>query len=711
MEKKAVIIFFIVYLFGLIACSAPETKINREELVTRHNPVITAINSLDALTVGNGNFAFTVDGTGLQTFPDVYENGVPLGTLSNWGWHTFPNVEGYDLMEVTQIFESCADSIPYVYRYFEGEKEPASEYLRQNPHRLHLGQVGYEIHKEDGSVITENDLKDIQFNLDLWTGEITSSFLVEDTPVKTRLFAHQDKDQIAVHVESPLIRMGRLKVKFRFPYGNGGHRTPGYDFTQPEKHSTKINKEKYRVLFERNLDATRFFVHAEWEMEAGLKEIGPHEFLLIPDVANKDFNFSVAFSPESDITVNSFEETANNNHTEWENFWESGGAIDFSGSTDSRANELERRIVLSQYLTKIQSSGNLPPQETGLTYNSWYGKFHLEMHWWHGVHFMFWNRPDLFSNSMDWYENILPQARETARWQGFSGARWPKMVGPDGEEGPSNIAPFLIWQQPHPIYYAELFYRQNPHDSVLNRFKEVVFQTADFMASFSHYNNTTDRYDLCPPLIPAQEIFDLRNTYNPSFELAYWFYALNLAQEWRKRLDMEPDQQWQEVIDKLAPLPVIDSLYLPHQNRPDAYTNPEWRADHPIVLGALGFLPDTEKVNKEIMAKTFDEIWGEWNWDHTWGWDYPLIAMTAARIGKPDKAIDALFMDVEKNTYLKNGHNYQNEELRIYLPGNGGLLTAVAMMAAGWDGSVGENPGFPENGKWKVRWEGFQKMP
>jgi hypothetical protein len=40
-------------------------------------------------------------------------------------------------------------------------------------------------------------------------------------------------------------------------------------------------------------------------------------------------------------------------------------------------------------------------------------------------------------------------------------------------------------------------------------------------------------------------------------------------------------------------------------------------------------------------------------------------------------------MDVQKNIYLPNGHNYQDQRLRIFLPGNGGLLTAVAMMIAG----------------------------
>jgi hypothetical protein len=47
--------------------------------------------------------------------------------------------------------------------------------------------------------------------------------------------------------------------------------------------------------------------------------------------------------------------------------------VDLSGSRDPRAMELERRIVLSQYQTAIQCAGSLPPQETGLTCNSWFG--------------------------------------------------------------------------------------------------------------------------------------------------------------------------------------------------------------------------------------------------------------------------------------------------------------------------------------------------
>jgi hypothetical protein len=121
-------------------------------------------------------------------------------------------------------------------------------------------------------------------------------------------------------------------------------------------------------------------------------------------------------------------------------------------------------------------------------------------------------------------------------------------------------------------------------------------------------------------------------------------------------------------------------------------------------------LPKTLLVDTTIMKNTFDWIWNNWSWKDTWGWDFPMVAMTATRLGMPDKAIDALLMPVQTNTYLNNGHNYQDNRLTIYLPGNGGLLAAIAMMCAGYEGSKVVNPGIPKDGKWKVRWEGLKKM-
>ena len=130
------------------------------------------------------------------------------------------------------------------------------------------------------------------------------------------------------------------------------------------------------------------------------------------------------------------------------------------------------------------------------------------------------------------------------------------------------------------------------------------------------------------------------------------------------------------------------------------------------MVAAYGVLPRTRLIDPKIMKRTYDHVVERWDWASTWGWDYPMLAMTAARLGQPKKAIDALFIESQKNRYLANGHNYQSSRLPLYLAGNGGPLTAVAMMAAGWDGCPDRpSPGFPDNGKWNIRWEGLRRMP
>src|SRR5687768_17582875 len=95
-------------LLFLSACQREEVKlpIDRFALVTRHNVIINQPDTLGSLSVGNGEFAFTVDASGLQTFTDEYENGIPPGTQSQWGWHAFKG-EKHSLEEVQKEFATC----------------------------------------------------------------------------------------------------------------------------------------------------------------------------------------------------------------------------------------------------------------------------------------------------------------------------------------------------------------------------------------------------------------------------------------------------------------------------------------------------------------------------------------------------------------------------------------------------------------------------
>ena len=682
--------------------------INRKALVDRNCPSVETFDSLSSFSVGNGNFAFTVDATGLQTFPEFYKNGVPLGTQSQWGWHSFANPKAYKPEDALKTFDfGKGHKEVYSCQFKEaGLARDASEWYRTNPHRLDLGKVGLNL----GNIVKISDITDIDQRLDLWSGVIHSSFKVSGQPIEVQTACHPTKDVIAATIKSN----SQIGINLRFPFPTGGHSDDACDWLSDEKHNTVlVQQDSCSALLRREIDTTFYYVNIRWKGHATLQKIGRNSFNLTPE--DNTLTFSCGFyeqAPSKNAMQPNFCEVERQSASYWQQFWAKGAAVDFSHCKDPRAKELERRVVLSQYLLAIQSSGQYPPQETGLTYNSWFGKFHLEMIWWHQAWQALWNRSELLSRTLPWYYSVESKARDIAKRQGYDGIRWMKMTDPSGTEAPSNVGSFLIWQQPHIIYLAELLYRAQPSDSLILKYNDLVQETAKFMYSFASFDKKNKRYVL-RGYIPAQETLHAETTINSPFELSYWHFAMETAQLWRERAGQKRNSDWDKLIQQLSPLTYnSDQMYLASEDAIDTYTDIRFTSDHPAVLGAVGVLPFVGRMmRKDYMQNTLDWIWDNWNWDKTWGWDFPMVAMNAARLGDKDKAIGALLMDKRTNTYLNNGHNYQDKRLRIYLPGNGGLLTAVAMMCAGWDGSQGINPSFPKDGDWDVRWEGLHPMP
>jgi hypothetical protein len=676
---------------GSLARGAPKEPIDRQRLVRRHNPTLTEFNPRAPLSVGNGEFAFTADVTGLQTFPEAYEGGIPLCTQSQWGWQSLPIPKGLGAAELRlEMYDTYGRAVGYATRS-EGQKE-VFDWLRENPHRLHLGRIGLRLNRAD--------LSDTRQTLDLWTGVLTSSFRVKEQRVTVKTCCHPVWDLLAVEIES----REPLTVLFDFPYGSP--QMSAADWKSTGAHRTVVvSRLPHELNLWRQLNNDRYFVSVMSQGMDEMEQAGPHLFHLR---GWGRFGFMCLFSPvPRRLNRGSPADAFLASERHWGIFWGSGAAVELDGSKDPRAKELERRIVLSQYLTAIQCAGSRPPQETGLTCNSWYGKFHLEMHWWHAAHFALWGRAALLRKSMSWYRLILPTARAKARSQGYDGVRWPKMVGPEGRDSPSPVGPLLIWQQPHPICLAELCFQSTPRRETLDQYAQVVFESAHFMASYAHWDAARRRYVLGPPVIPAQENHPARETWNPTYELVYWAHGLKLAQLWRKRLGLHPEPAWEHVRRNLSPLPVGDGVYLAHENCPQTFT--ERNRDHPSMLAALGVLPG-EGVDRETMRRTLKKVMREWRWPDTWGWDFPMTAMTAARLGETQIAVDALLMESPKNLYLPNGHNYQRPDLPLYLPGNGGLLAAVALMAGGWHGGPkSPAPGFPRD-TWTVRTEGLTPL-
>lgn len=158
----------------------------------------------------------------------------------------------------------------------------------------------------------------------------------------------------------------------------------------------------------------------------------------------------------------------------------------------------------------------------------------------------------------DMYNRFLPTSLQRAEEMGYTGARWGKMMDTNGRSAPGEINSFLIWQQPHPLFLADQEYRfATPEGKrqVLEKWAEIVDVTAEWMASFAWWNVTTNRYDLGPPMYPSSENTDPATTLNPTYELAYWAFGLQVAADWRERLNKSVPAKWLDVRDKLAPLP------------------------------------------------------------------------------------------------------------------------------------------------------------
>jgi hypothetical protein len=752
---------FLVFM-AMTAAAAPmaATPIDRHALVTRHSPTVEAIDPSSPFMVGNGSIAFTADITGLQTFPEQYSPLVPLMTQAQWAWHSFPNPEGYTLDDALVPLKVRGGTRKYPFiANWDQARGGAIQWLRENPHRFNLGRLGLHLARADGGAVPFDALREIRQTLDLWTGRLSSRFVLDGTLVDVETSVHPARDIIIVRVRSALIADGRVGFDLRFP-GVGANLNPDpADWTHPGTHVTReVARGTRGLTLERALDETRYMVRVAADRDLDVATPAAHayritargadevtllvEYVQKPEAAaiHAKLPAAIARAPAHELPAPDAARAAV--PAWWANYWNQGGVVDFTGSRDPRAHELERRIVLSQYLAALNGAGDMPPQEEGLFSNSWNGKSHLEMHVWHTGHFAAWGRPELLERSMGWYLERLDGAKQRARDNGVRGAWWPKMVGPEGRESPSTVNPFIMWQQPHPIYLAELLHRARRDRATLEKYSPVVFATADLLASWPDYDEKARRYILGPPVIPAQENFEPTSTFNPTFEIEYFRFGLETAQAWRERLGMKRDRHWDRVLARRSPLPQRDGLYRAAVSQPDLWTRAASAAckghaapecpnrDHPSFVAALGYLPGKD-VDRATMARTLDAVLGAWDLRQTWGWDWPMLAMTATRLGKPGLAVDFLLTD-QKNFQFGvagmtprvhvvaddaphaagigvDGPGYRRAA-ETYFPSNGSLLLAVALMVAG-EGEGQVNPGFPKDGSWVVRSEGIQPVP
>src|SRR5271170_8225023 len=370
---------------GVSLTPKDDTPIDRHALVTRHN--IQWNDLKGQLSLGNGEFCFNADGTGLQTFGG--------NSMSHWGWHSFPLPAGV-----------TADQVPATGTYQQGRNQgpdnfslpgtrAISGWMGVNEHIMDLGRL--QLCNTDGTALTTGEISGLARTMNLWLGVQTASYQVNGQPVSVETCVHPALDAVVVRIQSPLVASGALQVSLDFPYPALANNAWVGSFSPTNANTTTLTPNGgARADFAQVLDTTNYNVSLAWSAGAEISAVGsaaPNRFLLsAPGTNCLEFICVFSNAPVS-IALPTVEQSLVDTSNHWVNFWSTGGAIDLSASTDSRWFELERRIVLSQYEEAAQDAGSWPESENGLMgIDPWVGQFHMEMLWWHLAHYALWNR-------------------------------------------------------------------------------------------------------------------------------------------------------------------------------------------------------------------------------------------------------------------------------------------------------------------------------
>ena len=351
-------------VFVLLHAAAAASRINRHAIVSRYNPVRTASSTSTPMQVGNGHFAFGADVTGLPTF-------LPFATMSDWGWKNDSLPAGTTQTDIDGYRGVVWDGVQYM---FDGP-QPMDQWMVANPNRVNLGRVGLLF--LDGDVctanVTEGDLKGTRQELDLWSGTMTSTLQWQGEQVEVKTVAAQSSDTIAVTVTSALVEASRLGLFLDFPWNDG---TSKFEapflgvWNATNNHTTALATgaglgENVRAAVAHTLGTTTFFTFVGgYHFSSTRVSADEHRYNIVPANQGRSFSVSIAYAPGQIKSLPSAKAIEEESQQVWQEYWSEHGFVDLvTGSSDPRADELQRRIILSQYLLRVNEAGDTPPQE------------------------------------------------------------------------------------------------------------------------------------------------------------------------------------------------------------------------------------------------------------------------------------------------------------------------------------------------------------
>lgn len=584
--------------------------------IIKYNLKFNHIDSKNPVTIGNGDFAITLDQTGTQSLYETYKD-IPLSTMSNKNWF---------YKDKKNIKPSYVDGKAYM--LFNLDNDPNYQTNRQYPFKYSFMQI---LLYDNDKLIDINNIKDVKQELDLYKGIVTSSFNYKEKINKTISFIYQDHDEFNFKLQSDNLN---LALKFNYPsYTKNGYRLDILpNVLVKEDRITLLYDDKNSLSFKLKSSSNYQIV----------------ENTLIFDDNNVSFSLALDEIKEGKLL---------------DEFWKCDNGIIIDNE------ELVKKMVLSKYLLHVNSTGIYPPQESGLTYNCWNSKFHLEMHLIHSLWNIYNNHVGDLVKSFDYYLSIMPSSLKRASLNGYKGLRFPKMTGPDGEDSPSNIGPLLIWQAPHILFMLQEIYYLYNKENIIKKYEPLISGTIDFMISFLTLKDL--KYQMLDPLLEACESIPLDRCQNPSFELEYWRYTLERQPKIDTVLYGHQRYDYLDIASKITTPKEDDGIYLKTYGVIDKY---DLYKDHPTEGFLMSFFK-SKIVDKEKMVKTIDYILKNMDLSSYWGWDFPFLGLSLLNCGEIEKSIEVTQLNTINNQYLYNGYNTSpRDDLKAYLPGNGAFL-------------------------------------
>lgn len=584
--------------------------------IIKYNLKFNHIDSKNPVTIGNGDFAITLDQTGTQSLYEIYKD-IPLSTMSNKNWF---------YKDKKDIKPSYVDGKAYM--LFNLDNDPNYQINRQYPFKYSFMQI---LLYDNDKLIDINNIKDVKQELDLYKGIVTSSFNYKEKINKTISFIYQDHDEFNFKLQSDNLN---LALKFNYPsYTKNGYRLDILpNVLVKEDRITLLYDDKNSLSFKLKSSSNYQIV----------------ENTLIFDDNNVSFSLALDEIKEGKLL---------------DEFWKCDNGIIIDNE------ELVKKMVLSKYLLHVNSTGIYPPQESGLTYNCWNSKFHLEMHLIHSLWNIYNNHVGDLVKSFDYYLSIMPSSLKRASLNGYKGLRFPKMTGPDGEDSPSNIGPLLIWQAPHILFMLQEIYYLYNKENIIKKYEPLISGTIDFMISFLTLKDS--KYQMLDPLLEACESIPLDRCQNPSFELEYWRYTLERQPKIDTVLYGHQRYDYLDITSKIITPKEDDGIYLKTYGVIDKY---DLYKDHPTEGFLMSFFK-SKIVDKEKMVKTIDYILKNMDLSSYWGCDFPFLGLSLLNCGEIEKSIEVTQLNTINNQYLYNGYNTSpRDDLKAYLPGNGAFL-------------------------------------